>query len=140
MHEDADHGTCRSIKKFKTTGCNGVCGSSVKAQLGTGTFMPSCSCCQPTNVRKHNVSMVCNDKTKTKITTTFYEILSCSCRKVACASTFNLNNVQVEGAQSKRSLFDSLDELPQMDDDTLTRQRKTLLNDLALLHAKKKKK
>lgn len=84
--------------------------------------------------------MTCNDEAKTKISTTYYEILSCSCRKVTCASTFNMDDVQVERAQSKRSLFESLDEIPDMDDDTLTRQRKTLLNDLALLHAKKKKK
>jgi len=51
-----------------------------------------------------------------------------------------MDNVRVEDTRSKRSLFESLDEIPDMDDDTLTRQRKTLLNDLALLHAKKKKK
>jgi len=138
LHEDAQRGSCTSDKKYKLTGCAGICGSSVQAQLGTGTFIPSCSCCQPTNVKKHNVTMTCDDKSK--ITTTYYEILSCSCGKVTCASTFNMDNVHVEDTQSKRSLFESLDEIPDMDDDTLTRQRRTLLNDLALLHAKKKKK
>jgi len=40
----------------------------------------------------------------------------------------------------KKSLLRSIETMPEMDDDTAKRQRRSLLNDLALVHAKKKKK
>merc|ERR1711925_1692 len=135
--EGADHGRCVSLKKYKSTGCSGICGSSVKATLGSGMITPSCKCCQPTNVKKHNVTLKCADKTV--MHTTFYEILSCSCERTTCASSFNANKVNVQG-DTTRSLFDEIDNIQDMDDDTLQLQRKSLLNDLALIHAKKKKK
>lgn len=133
-----EHGRCVSDKLYKVTGCSGICGSSVKAALGTGMLTPECKCCQPTNVQKHNVTLRC-DKDNSVIQTTFYEIRSCSCQKTTCSSSFNMNNVNVQNDDigTKPSLFNT--DISEMDDETLQRHRRSLLNDLALIHSKKKK-
>jgi len=52
-----------------------------------------------------------------------------------------MNNVNVQNDQndigSKPSLFNT--DISEMDDETLQRHRRSLLNDLALIHSKKKK-
>jgi len=45
-----------------------------------------------------------------------------------------------EEEMSKESLLRSIEDMPEMDDDTARRQRRSLLNDLAMVHAKKKRK
>ena len=75
------------------------------------------------------------------MTTTFFEIQSCSCAESRCDSTFNMNQVRDENqSPSKKSLLESIEDMPDMDDDTARRQRRSLLNDLAMVHAKKKRK
>jgi len=137
QQKSTDHGLCTSTKQYKVTGCGGICGSSVMASVGEDMFSTKCSCCQPTSVKKYNVTLQCADKTAMK--TTFYEVLSCSCQKTTCTSSFNNAKVKVEGQNVKRSLFDSIDDIQDMDDETLQIKRRSLLNDLALIHAKKKK-
>jgi len=140
-HDTADKGKCVSLKKHKATGCSGVCGSSVTATLGSATFLPTCRCCQPKEVRKYNVTMKC-DKVEDLVQATYHEILSCSCEPTRCDSTFNMDsvNVQEDDRMARRSLLRSIETMPDMDDDTARRQRRSLLNDLALVHAKKKRK
>ena len=135
--EDA-FGTWTSTEAVKMTSCNGICQSSFTMGTEAGKTGASCKCCQPASVKKVNVEM--SNSTATKIIT-HYEITSCTCQKTTCQSAFNMASVAVEGTKVRRSLFDSLDtgSLEHMDDDTYNRHRKSLLNDLALLHAAKKK-
>ena len=42
--------------------------------------------------------------------------------------------------KTKKSLLQSIGDMPETDDDNARRQRRSLLNDLALVHAKKKRK
>lgn len=73
--------------------------------------------------------------------TTFYEVQSCSCKRTRCDSAFNMKQVRDEEEEmSKESLLRSIEDMPEMDDDTARRQRRSLLNDLAMVHAKKKRK
>lgn len=134
------HGKCVSVGKYKVTGCSGLCGSTSKITLGMEIFNPKCKCCQPTEVKRYNVSMTCNDHSPLK--TTFYEILHCSCKPSECTSGFNMDSVIVKGeSHTKRSFFDDVDALKDhMDDSTLKRKRRSLLSDLALMHSEKRKK
>ena len=134
----SDKGKCVSLKKHLVTGCAGICGSSVKATLGSDTFVPECKCCQPSNVRKFDVTLKCENGGNVR--SSFYEILSCSCATTRCDSSFNVNRQRdVSDVNSKKSLLRSIEIMPEMDDDTARRQRRSLLNDLALVHAKKKR-
>ena len=132
----AKNGRCVSLSKHKMTGCAGVCGSSVKAMLGSDTFFPRCSCCQPKKIRKYNVTLKCQNGETERAS--FFEIQSCSCAETRCDSSFNMNQVRDESA-SKKSLLESIEDMPDMDDDAARRQRRSLLNDLAMVHAKKKR-
>ena len=143
--EDSDdkHGSCKSTEKYIQTGCSGLCKSEVMAQLGHTMFTPTCQCCQPVNVTLHNVTMVCADNHTYQ--TNFHEIKDCTCRVQTCQSSYNTGSVNVittEGSsvKDKRSLFERLDELGSIDPLTVQRHRRTLLNDLALVHARKMKK
>jgi hypothetical protein len=131
-----ENGRCVSISKQKVTGCDGICGSKVRARLGMDTFVPECNCCQPKNVRKFDVKLRCVGGET--ITSKFYEILSCACELTRCDSTFGMNNI-VRDSIPKKSFRESMESLPDMDDDIAKRQRRELLNDLALVHAQKKK-
>lgn len=135
-----DHGKCISDKKYKVTGCSGVCGSKSKVTLGMEMFTPQCKCCGPTNVNKYNVSLTCVNKHVLK--TTFYEILDCSCKPTECTSSFNMDSVTIKGESDyKRSFFDDVDKMKdRMDDATMRRKRRSLLSDLALMHSEKRKK
>jgi len=137
----AKNGKCVSLKKYRVTGCAGVCGSSMKATLGSDVLKPDCKCCQPANVKKHKVTLKCANGATLK--TTFYEIQSCSCKRTRCDSSFNMNQVgdDEEETTETKSLLKSIEDLDtEMDDDTARRQRRSLLNDLALVHAKRKRK
>jgi len=134
----SDNGKCVSKNMYKMTGCNGRCRSNVKASFDSSTFVPGCTCCQPTNVRQFNVSLECENKKTIK--TTFYEILSCSCQATRCDSSFNMNNaVSSDQPLPQESLLRSIEMMPDLDDDTARRQRRSLLSDLALVHAKKRR-
>jgi hypothetical protein len=137
----SDNGVCVSTKKYKMTGCSGRCRSSVKASLDSSTFVPGCKCCQPTNVRQFNVTLTCENKVQVR--TTFYEILSCSCQATRCDSSFNLKDARESDESDdylpKSSLLRSIEMMPDLDDETARRQRRSLLNDLALVHAKKRR-
>merc|ERR1712198_427162 len=102
---------------------------------------PSCSCCQPSRVVKHNVSMTCDDGHKFFVD--FHEFQSCECKVQTCGSNYDVSDVEVisaGGAQerNKRSFIDDLAGSA-MDKSMKDRHRRNLLNDLAMLHANKKK-
>jgi len=138
------NGKCISLKSYKVTGCAGLCGSAMKATLGSDTLRPDCKCCQPTSVKKHSVTLECENGAKEQ--TTFYEIQSCSCQRTRCDSSFNMDEatkrslLDEEDLKTKKSLLQSIGDMPETDDDNARRQRRSLLNDLALVHAKKKRK
>jgi hypothetical protein len=136
----AKNGVCVSDKKYKVTGCAGVCGSSLEATLGSDILRPNCKCCQPKDVKKYKVTLKCANGSTVK--TTFYEIQSCSCKQTRCDSVFNMNQARdEEESTNKKYLLQSIEDLgTEMDDDLARRQRRSLLNDLALVHAKKKRK
>jgi len=138
--ETANNGLCVSLKKYKVTGCAGVCGSSMKASLGSDILRPKCRCCQPMDVKKHEVTLKCANGATMKAT--FYEVKSCSCKRTRCDSVFNMNQARdEEEPEKKKSLLQSLEDIDtEMDDDLARRKRRSLLNDLALVHAKKKRK
>merc|ERR1712154_410856 len=137
VRDTADKGRCVSLKPHKITGCDGICGSKVRARLGMDTFVPECNCCQPKNVRRFNVAMKCSNGEK--ITAKFYEILSCVCELTRCDSTFGMNRI-VRDSTPQMSFKQSMEALPDTDDDIAKRRRRQLLNDLALVHAQKKRK
>jgi hypothetical protein len=102
---------------------------------------PSCSCCQPVRVVKHNVSMTCDDRHTFFID--FHEFTQCECKIQKCGAAYDTSGVEIVstgGSQerSKRSFIEDLAETA-MDKDTKERHRRNLLNDLAMLHASKKK-
>lgn len=139
---DLTHGTCKSTKKYRVTGCGGFCKSEIVATVGSGIYSPSCQCCQPTRVKQHNVTMSCTSGHE--YTAKFHEILDCNCAPQRCSAKYDVSGINIEtsdGADTaeKRSIFERLGDIEQMDDETLQRHRRNLLNDLALIHAKKKK-
>jgi len=140
--DNPKHGICVSDKKYTASGCSGLCTSTVMATLGSGLYTPTCQCCQPLKVKQHNVSMSCPDNHS--YTEMYHEILSCECRKQSCTAKYNVGDVEIStedgsAIKEKRSLFDRLEDGEQMDDATLQRHRRSLLNDLAMIHAQKKK-
>lgn len=133
---------CSSDKSFKHTGCAGLCESTVSAMPGNNMLTPSCSCCQPTRVVKHNVSMTCDDGHTFFVD--FHEFQSCECKIQKCGSNYDTSGVEVVSAggteeRSKRSFMDDLNDSATMNKESKERYRRNLLNDLAMLHANKKK-
>ena len=133
---------CSSDKSFKHTGCAGLCESTVPAMPGNNMLTPSCSCCQPTRVVKHNVSMTCDDGHTFFVD--FHEFQSCECKIQKCGSNYDTSGVEVVSAggteeRSKRSFMDDLNDSATMNKESKERYRRNLLNDLAMLHANKKK-
>jgi len=133
---------CLSEKEFKHTGCAGLCESTVSAMPGNNMLTPSCSCCQPTRVVKHNVSMKCDDGHTFFVD--FHEFQSCECKIQKCGSNYDTSGVEIVSAggteeRSKRSFMDDLNDSVTMNKESKERYRRNLLNDLAMLHANKKK-
>lgn len=115
------------------TGCSGLCGSSVKARIGTELFAPECKCCQPKNVQEHNVSMTCPNGPK--IYTVFHEILECNCEPTSCQSSYNMDHVNVvPPSMSKRALSETIQKMREMDPIETKRQVRSLLQDLAIMN------
>ena len=82
-----------------------------------------------------NVTLQCNDNTVLRAT--FVEITSCSCVKTTCTSSFNLGLSDAEGEDRGKSFFDAVNNIDQSPDKY---QRRSMLDELAFMHAKKKKK
>ena len=114
------------------------------ATFGAGLYTPTCQCCRPDSVIQRNVTVECDDGKKYE--TQYSQITSCACKKQACEARPAVNDVTItdanDGAEmlEKRSLLHQLEELDRMDKATLQRRRRELLNDLAMIHAQKKKK
>lgn len=71
----------------------------------------------------------------------FHEFTECACKSEVCGASYDVSNVKVTNSGGsevidKRSLFDDLDN---MDADAKARHRRNLLNELAMMHANKKK-
>jgi hypothetical protein len=136
IHRSEKGVVCKSLRKFKQTGCNGLCGSSVRATAGNEMFTPKCKCCQPSSVREMKIDMKCTDGSSIKVK--FIEITGCSCKITTCSSSFNQKSVQVGDEETpEKNFFDTIEQMKDIDD---AASRKDLLNDLALMHLKKAKK
>jgi len=138
-HTDSTHGQCVSTTKHQITGCSGFCATTSMATIGNNIFESQCKCCQPAVVQKHNITMKCEDGTAFQ--TLFNEILSCQCKTTSCPSSYNANSIEIRsdsGKPEKRSLFENLD-ISQMDEKTINRHRRNILNDLAMVHTKNKR-
>lgn len=132
---------CISAKTYEHTGCSGLCQSVVSAIPGSKMFSPTCQCCQPVEVVKHNVSMTCDDGHRFFVD--FHEFKQCQCKVETCGASYDTSSVTIKdpsGIQDleKRSLFTDLD-FDSMDEATKARHRRDLLNTLAMLHTNKKK-
>lgn len=85
--------------------------------------------------------MVCDDGHEFYVD--FHEFLSCECKVEKCGASYDVSGVDIVnpgGSEErlKRSLIEDLADSA-MDQATKDRHRRNLLNDLALMHAKKKK-
>lgn len=74
----------------------------------------------------------------------FHEFESCECKIQKCGSSYDTTGVEVVSSggaeeRSKRSFIEDLTDSAAMDKDRKERYRRNLLNDLAMLHATKKK-
>ena len=132
-----EHGVCESTDEYPSTGCDGLCSSSVRAKLGESIFTPTCQCCQPSTAQRMNVTMRCSDGYQ--YNTVYHEITACQCRVETCTARYDTSKIDISNAaganiKDKRSIFENIDT------NMTERKRRDLLNDLARMHVSKKKK
>lgn len=131
---------CVSDKAYLHTGCSGLCQTTVTAIPGNKMFTPTCQCCQPAEVVKHNVTMTCQDGHQFHVD--FHEFKQCQCKIETCGTNYDTSSVKVTNANGieeleKRSIFDL--DFDSMDEVTKAKHRRALLDTLAMLHTNKKK-
>ena len=132
VDEDDEVGRCESTKSYLITGCSGLCDSSIKATIGPNVFTPTCACCQPSKVISFNVTMECVESDYT-YTVLFHDIKSCQCSS-NCQT--NANEVQLgESSSKKRSM--TLKDTAKLNNLGTLRHRRSLFNDIALVHSKR---
>jgi len=135
---------CETQQKVPVRACVGFCSSAIFGLLGDSDALHSpCSCCKPNEVKQRNVTITCADNSIKE--TVYNEILSCSCRQQTCGVPTDINIQKDEekvkrSTVNRRSIMEQLEELDSANDEVAhRRRRRELLNDLAMIHANKRR-